>query len=147
MITNKEGKVFVGKRIDTKTDSWQMPQGGIDESETPEEAAYRELYEETGIKTAKIIAKSKIWFYYDLPDYLMTRLWDGKYRGQKQLWFLIKFEGSDDEIDLQKEVPEFSDWKWVNVDELPEIIVPFKRKLYLEIIEEFKNILEEVKLN
>jgi len=138
MLYNDEGKVFVAKRRDMKSEYWQMPQGGIDEGESPEDAAFRELFEETSVKSAEIISKSKIWFYYDLPDYLMTKVWGGKYRGQKQLWFLMHFNGKDEEINIETDHPEFTEWRWSDVKDLPNIIVPFKKKLYLEVVEEFK---------
>jgi putative (di)nucleoside polyphosphate hydrolase len=145
MLLNKDNYVFVGKRIDTKSDAWQMPQGGIDDNESASEAALRELKEETGINNAVILGESKNWIHYDLPEYLIPRLWNGKYRGQKQKWFILKFLGTDDEINLQTEVPEFMEWRWVKMEELPNIIVPFKRKLYISIIEEFRDIILSLK--
>jgi putative (di)nucleoside polyphosphate hydrolase len=145
MLLNKDNYVFVGKRIDTKSDAWQMPQGGIDDNESASDAALRELKEETGINNAVILGESKNWIHYDLPEYLIPRLWNGKYRGQKQKWFILKFLGTDDEINLQTEVPEFMDWRWVKMEELPNIIVPFKRKLYISIIEEFRDIILSLK--
>lgn len=141
MLLNAQNEVFVGRRVDTRSEAWQMPQGGIDENETPAEAVLRELQEETGIHHVSIIAESKDWFYYDLPDYLIPKLWNGKYRGQKQKWFLLRFLGSNDEINIQSEHPEFMSWRWAKVRELPYIIVPFKRKLYNAVISEFKQFL------
>jgi putative (di)nucleoside polyphosphate hydrolase len=146
VIINKDKKVFVGKRIDNKNDYWQMPQGGIDENENAEVAVYRELFEETGIKSEylKLISVSKLWFYYDVPDGVIPKLWNGKYRGQKQKWFLFEFTGEDSQIDINNFHPEFEEWKWVKVENLPKLIVPFKERLYREIINEFKPHLEAI---
>tara|TARA_B100000963_G_scaffold290470_1_gene260307 strand:- start:597 stop:1064 length:468 start_codon:yes stop_codon:yes gene_type:complete len=136
MVFNDDKKIFVGKRIDNQK-AWQMPQGGVDRNEDYETAAKRELYEETGIQSIRIIQKSKVEYTYDLPEYLLGKIWKGKYRGQKQNWFLMKFLGPDSEIDLNQKFPEFNEWKWVDIKELPSLIVPFKKKLYLSIIQEF----------
>lgn len=136
MVFNDDKKIFVGKRIDNQK-AWQMPQGGVDHNEDFETAAKRELYEETGIQSIRIIQKSKGEYTYDLPEYLLGKIWKGKYRGQKQNWFLMKFLGPDSEIDLNQKLPEFNEWKWVDKNELPNLIVPFKKKLYLSIIQEF----------
>jgi len=138
MVVSKDKKIFVGKRIDNQT-AWQMPQGGVDKEENLVDAAKRELKEETGISTIKIIKKSKKIYTYDLPDYLLGKIWKGKYKGQKQTWFLAEFLGKEDEIDLNQKKPEFKKWKWVNIDELPDLIVPFKKELYKELVEEFKS--------
>lgn len=140
-ILNKNKQVFIGKRIDIENEYWQMPQGGIDDGESPEEAAYRELQEETGIKNANIIACTKNWLHYDLPLDLSYEFWDGKFTGQKQLWFLLEFSGKDSEIDITQPEPEFSSWKWTNIQNLPNIVVPFKKNLYIEVIEEFRQYL------
>ena len=117
-----------------------MPQGGIDKGEAPELAVIRELAEETGIRTAEIIAESKTWIEYTLPDHLLGVAWKGRYRGQRQKWFVLRFRGNDDEIDLAaSDRPEFSDWRWVNIAELPNLIVPFKRRVYKKIVEEFRH--------
>lgn len=137
MLVNNRNEVFVGRRIDTRSEAWQMPQGGIDEGETPDEAVLREMQEEVGCNKAKIIAESKNWFYYDLPEHLVPKLWDGKYRGQKQKWFLMRFLGEDKDIDIDGPHPEFMAWRWVDSEQLPHIIVPFKRKLYKSIMKEF----------
>ena len=136
MVFNDDKKIFVGKRIDNQK-AWQMPQGGVDENEDCFSAARRELYEETGIQSIRVIEKSKEKYTYDLPEYLLGKIWKGKYKGQRQRWFLIKFLGPDSEINLNQKYPEFNEWKWVDIDELPKIIVPFKKKLYLSIIKEF----------
>ena len=136
MVFNDDKKIFVGKRIDNQK-AWQMPQGGVDENEDCFSAARRELYEETGIQSIRVIEKSKEKYTYDLPKYLLGKIWKGKYKGQRQRWFLIKFLGPDSEINLNQKCPEFNEWKWVDIDELPKIIVPFKKKLYLSLIKEF----------
>ena len=138
MVFNDKKKIFVGKRIDNQT-AWQMPQGGVDNNEEYETAARRELFEETGIQSIRIIKKSKEMYTYDLPENLLGKIWKGKYMGQKQNWFLIKFLGPDSEINLNQKCPEFNQWKWVDIDELPRLIVPFKKKLYLSVIQEFSN--------
>ena len=145
MILNEKLEIFVGKRVDTKGDSWQMPQGGIDIGEAPEVAAMREMKEEIGTNNAKIIAETKQWYKYDLPQYLISKLWNGSYRGQRQKWFLLQYSGTDEEIDLKSAEIEFIDWKWVEIDKLTQIIVPFKRKLYIAVIEEFRDILLKLK--
>ena len=136
MVFNNKKKIFVGKRIDNQK-AWQMPQGGIDDNENCETAARRELYEETGIQSIRIIQKSKQEYTYDLPEHLLGKVWKGKYMGQKQNWFLIKFLGPDSEINLNQKYPEFNEWKWVDINELPRLIVPFKKKLYLSVIKDF----------
>ena len=136
MVFNNDKKIFVGRRIDNQK-AWQMPQGGVDENEDCFSAARRELYEETGIQSIRVIEKSKEKYTYDLPEYLLGKIWKGKYKGQRQRWFLIKFLGPDSEINLNQKCPEFNEWKWVDIDELPKIIVPFKKKLYLSLIKEF----------
>ncbi len=141
MILNSKKKVFVGKRIDTKNNAWQMPQGGIDEDETVLEAGIRELFEETNIQNIEVLAETQNWLYYDLPEFLIGRLWGGKYRGQKQKWILVKFTGSDDEINIDKRNQEFKQWKWIEVEELPEVVVSFKKQLYNYVIQEFAPII------
>jgi len=136
MVFNDKKKIFVGKRIDNQK-AWQMPQGGIDDNEDCETAARRELYEETGIQSIRIIQRSKQEYTYDLPEHLLGKIWKGKYMGQKQNWFLIKFLGPDSEINLNQKYPEFNEWKWVDINELPRLIVPFKKKLYLSVIKDF----------
>ena len=138
MIMNKDRKVFVAKRLDTFSDAWQMPQGGIDENEDPKDAALREMLEEIGTNNATIIASSKKWYSYDFPAEYTNKLFAGKYQGQSQLWFLMQYNGTDADINLTAHTPEFSDWQWIDMKELPQLIVPFKRKLYLDVIDEFE---------
>ena len=138
MVFNDDKKIFVGKRIDNQK-AWQMPQGGVDENEDCFSAARRELYEETGIQSIRVIEKSKEKYTYDLPEYLLGKIWKGKYKGQRQRWFLIKFLGPDSEINLNQKYPEFNEWKWVDIDELSNLIVPFKKELYLSVIKEFQS--------
>ena len=137
MIFNDQKKIFVGKRIDNQ-EAWQMPQGGVEKDEDYETAAKRELFEETGIQSVRIVQSSKQEFIYDLPNHLLGKIWKGKYKGQKQKWFLMKFLGPDSEINISQKHPEFNGWKWVDLDELPRLIVPFKKKLYESIIKEFR---------
>jgi putative (di)nucleoside polyphosphate hydrolase len=144
MLANFDGKVFVGQRLDNPdSDAWQMPQGGIDKGEDPLEAAYRELFEETGVARdkAEVIAKSKEEHLYDLPEELLGKLWGGKYCGQRQTWFLMRFMGEDSDINIESEHQEFSAWKWENAENLPNLIVPFKRHLYRAVLEEFRDLL------
>lgn len=137
VVLNKDKKIFVGKRIDNHSDAWQMPQGGLDAGESEDGAMLRELKEETGIKDVEIIAKSQSHHYYNLPYKLQKKFWGGKYIGQKQKWYLVQFLGNNDLINIQTEVPEFSDWKWVTKEEITSIIVSFKKDLYTDIIKEF----------
>lgn len=137
MLLNAAGRVFVAQRIDMPSEAWQMPQGGIDRGETPLEAARRELHEETGTDKAEPIAESRTWLRYDLPPDLVPRIWGGRFRGQTQKWFAFRFLGEDADIDIETETPEFSNWKWAAVEELPGLIVPFKRQLYRCLLEEF----------
>jgi putative (di)nucleoside polyphosphate hydrolase len=141
MLINAEGLVFVAKRIDMLTEAWQMPQGGIDEGEEPLATAMRELKEEIGTDKAELLAESRDWYTYDLPDDVIPKIWGGKYRGQKQKWFALRFTGTDADINIQTEHPEFSEWKWIAPHELPDIIVPFKRSLYAALVEEFSGVL------
>ncbi len=142
MIVNEQSRVFVGKRIDTKEgDWWQMPQGGVDPGEDLVEAAYRELHEETGISRdkAEIIARTEEELFYDLPDELKGKLWKGKYIGQRQSWFLMRFTGTESDIDLAVHDPaEFNDYRWTEPDLLPELIIPFKRDVYARVLELFR---------
>jgi putative (di)nucleoside polyphosphate hydrolase len=140
MLFNQDGKVFVGKRIDQSVEGWQMPQGGIDKGETPIEAARRELQEETGIDKCDIIAEMDDWVTYDLPEHLIGVAFHGKYKGQKQKWFAMRFTGQDADIDLAAHEPEFSAFRWASLEELPGLIVPFKRQTYKAVIAAFKNL-------
>ena len=133
ILLNHENNVFVGKRIDNPKNSWQMPQGGVNQNENFLEAAKRELEEETGIKSVKLIKELDGWFKYDLPKYLLGKLWKGKYRGQKQKWFVMKFLGKSSEINVKTKNAEFFKWKWVKPSELPEIAVHFKADIYKKI--------------
>jgi putative (di)nucleoside polyphosphate hydrolase len=144
MLVSRNGLVFVGRRIDSKEgDAWQMPQGGIDEGEDVEAAALRELREETGVRAdlAQVLARSKEEHFYDLPDHLVGTLWGGRYRGQRQTWFLMRFLGEDGDIDIATDHPEFDAWKWVEAASLPDLIVPFKKKLYRDIVAEFRSLI------
>jgi putative (di)nucleoside polyphosphate hydrolase len=138
MLVNKNGHVFVGERLDTP-DAWQMPQGGIDDGEDARDAAVRELWEETGVdpKAVTIAAQTTDWLTYDLPDHLLGKAWKGKYRGQKQLWFLLRFNGSDDDISIDTKHPEFAKWKWSPTTDLVGEIVPFKKAIYEAVVAEF----------
>jgi putative (di)nucleoside polyphosphate hydrolase len=139
MLLNRRGEAFVARRIDMPLiAAWQMPQGGIDAGETPRQAALRELREEIGTDKAEILGESVGWLQYDLPPDLAGEVWGGRYRGQRQKWFVMRFTGSDADIDLATEHPEFDDWRWVVPERLPELIVPFKRQLYIDILAEFQ---------
>lgn len=142
MIVNKEKMVFVAKRSDIKSESWQMPQGGINKGEDPEVAVIRELEEEVGTNKVNILQESKDWLYYDLPKRLAAKLWNGRYRGQKQKWFLMEFCGDDKDINIETEHPEFCEWKWVEPGQIVDIIVPFKKRLYTEVLQEFSEFLK-----
>jgi putative (di)nucleoside polyphosphate hydrolase len=140
MLINGAGKVFVARRLDTP-DAWQMPQGGIDDGESPEQAALRELEEEIGTRKAVILAETRIWLRYDLPPELRGKLWGGQYRGQMQKWFAARFAGRDADIDLATAHPEFDAWKWVDPQEAAQLIVPFKRPIYEAVLAEFAHLL------
>ena len=140
VLLNQKNEIFVGKRIDNPKDSWQMPQGGVDENENFLQAAKRELEEESGIKSVKLIKELDGWFKYDLPSYLMGKLWKGKYRGQKQKWFVMKFLGKPEEINVKTKNPEFLDWKWIELSKLPEIAVHFKADVYKKIKKELNTL-------
>ena len=143
MLVNMDGRVFVGQRLDSKVEAWQMPQGGIDDGEDPRDTALRELAEETGIVAdlVKIIAQSQDELFYDLPDDLVGKIWGGKYRGQRQTWFLMRFTGTDDDVNIKTAHQEFRDWRWIEPEQLPELIVPFKKKLYRDILSEFAHLI------
>lgn len=137
VIIDRKNRIFVAKRIDTKISAWQMPQGGIDLGETPSVAALREMREEIGCDKGEIIAESRYWYCYDVPKTLVPKLWGGNFRGQKQKWFLIRFHGADEEININTSHPEFSEWCWTSIEELLSIVIPFKRKLYKAVMKEF----------
>ena len=143
MLLNAEGHVFVGRRIDNRDEAWQMPQGGIDQGEESWAAALREVQEETGIKPklVKRLASHPQQLRYDLPEAIASRLWGGKWRGQLQDWYLARFLGTDDDVNIATKHPEFSHWKWVEPHLLPELIVPFKRDMYRAIVEAFADYL------
>jgi putative (di)nucleoside polyphosphate hydrolase len=139
MLLNREGRVFVGQRLDSTLEAWQMPQGGIDPGEDALEAAFRELWEETGVARhhAELIAEAPEELQYDLPEDLIGKVWKGKWRGQRQRWFLLRFLGEDGDIDIATAHPEFRAWRWSDPADLPELIVPFKRALYTRLLELF----------
>ena len=139
-LINPAGLIWAGRRLDSTADAWQMPQGGIDDGEKPRAAALRELEEETGIKAEriKVLAKTHHWLTYDLPPELLGKVWGGKYRGQRQKWFLFRFDGDDSEVDIAREHPEFAAWRWIAADELLASIVPFKRAVYAKVIQSFR---------
>ena len=141
VVLNKENKVFVAKRIDNPKNFWQMPQGGVDEGEDFLKAAYRELEEETSIKNVKLIKELDGTITYELPDRLLGLIWKGKYRGQKQKWFLMRFVGMDNEINIQTKHPEFLEWKWVELDKITDLVVDFKLHVYKEVRDKVKKIL------
>jgi putative (di)nucleoside polyphosphate hydrolase len=141
VVLNKKNKVFVAKRIDNPKNFWQMPQGGVDEGEDFLKAAYRELEEETSIKNVELIKELDGTITYELPDRLLGLIWKGKYRGQKQKWFLMRFVGSDSEINIKTKHPEFLEWKWVELDKITDLVVDFKLHVYKEVKDKVKKIL------
>ena len=140
MLLNRDGHVFVGQRIDNPGPAWQMPQGGVEKGAAPREAALRELWEETGVSAdlVTVEAESKDWIPYDLPVDLVGKLWKGRYRGQEQKWFLMRFSGTDEQVNIATEHQEFSRWKWTAPDQLVNQIVPFKRHVYEQVLSAFK---------
>ena len=142
IVLNNENKIFVGKRKDNPVDRWQMPQGGVDIGESYLSAMKRELYEETSIKSIEILKEINGFFEYELPKNLVGIIWKGKFRGQKQKWFITRFIGNENEINLQTENQEFIEWKWIIPDELPRTIVDFKKKMYVELLEILKDFID-----
>jgi len=138
MLVNQDGRIFVGQRNDRDQDAWQMPQGGIDKDEDPRDAALRELWEETGV-TADLVtvdAETQGWVAYDLPHDVVPNIWKGRYKGQEQKWFLLRFNGTDDQVNIATEHPEFTQWKWIDPADVVASIVPFKRAVYEQVLAE-----------
>lgn len=140
VLVNRDGLIFAGQRLDSTAPAWQMPQGGIDDGEKPRVAALRELWEETGVTADKVdfVAKTEDWVTYDLPPELLGKVWGGKYRGQKQKWFLFRFNGTDADIRIDSEHPEFARWRWIDADDMVASIVPFKRAVYEQVVAAFR---------
>ena len=145
MVFNAKGEVFVARRIDTVAEAWQMPQGGIDKGEDPRETVLRELEEEIGTDKFEIIAETDDWLTYDLPDELVGKVWRGKYRGQRMKWFALRFTGKDSDIDLDTDHPEFEDWRWAPLGAIAEMIVPFKRDVYRQLVERFGHLVKSIR--
>lgn len=143
VLFNKDRKVFVGKRADYSSEAWQLPQGGVDEGETDEQALYREMYEEVGTDKAEIVAKFPRLLRYELPPELQGKLWGGEYRGQEQQWFLTYFYGSEDDINIDTDVPEFTEYQWLALPKCIDLIVDFKREVYKQLIKQFSPIIQE----
>lgn len=141
MVFNARGEVFVGQRLDRMVEAWQMPQGGVDQDEEPEAAALRELKEEIGTDRAQIVAETADWLAYDLPKDLQGKLWKGRYRGQIQKWYLLRFTGQDSDVNINTAHPEFRSWRWCQPEEIAALAVPFKRGIYAEVMRRFGNIL------
>ncbi len=142
IVLNNENKIFVGKRKDNPINKWQMPQGGVNENENFLNAMKRELNEETSIKSIKILKELDEWFEYELPKNLLGIVWKGKFRGQKQKWFIARFTGKEDEISLKTKHPEFIEWKWIEMNELPNVIVNFKKNVYEKLLVELKKFID-----
>ncbi len=145
MLFNSDGQVFVARRIDTVAEAWQMPQGGIDDGEDPRDAVLRELEEEIGTDKFEIVNETDDWLTYDLPDELIGKVWRGRYRGQRMKWFALRFTGTDSDIDLDTDHPEFEDWRWLPLDQIADMIVPFKRTVYQAVRERFGHLPGEMK--
>ncbi|MGR3617571.1 MAG: RNA pyrophosphohydrolase [Paracoccaceae bacterium] len=140
VLLNEGGKIFVGQRKDRDTDAWQMPQGGVDDGENPRDAALRELWEETGVTPdlVTIVAETEGWLPYDLPHDLVPKIWKGRFRGQEQKWYLMRFHGQNDQVDIETEHPEFAEWKWQDPERLVAEIVPFKKQVYEQVLNAFQ---------
>ena len=141
VVLNKNNKIFVAKRIDNPKDFWQMPQGGVDQNESYLDAAYRELYEETNIREIELIKEVEEFTTYELPNHLLGIIWKGKFKGQKQKWFIMRFVGNEDEINIKTKKPEFLDWKWIDVNEITKKVVDFKYEVYKKVKKEVEKIL------
>ena len=142
IVLNKQNKVFVGKRKDNPIDKWQMPQGGVDLNESLLDAMRRELEEETSIRNIKVIKELNQWLEYELPKNLIGKIWNGKYKGQKQKWFIVRFIGEENEININTKSPEFIDWKWIDINLLPSLVVEFKKHIYEDVLKELKKIID-----
>lgn len=142
MLLNCDNKVFVAKRIDTDVEAWQMPQGGIDDGEDPKAAAIRELEEETGVTNATVIDEYADWLTYDLPDELYGKVWKGRYGGQTMKWYVMRYHGIDDDINIETAHPEFSTWRWAAMSELEDIIIPFKKEIYRKLANKFSYLVD-----
>lgn len=145
MLINADNQVFVAHRIDQQVEAWQMPQGGIDAGEDPETAVFREMKEEIGTDSAQIIDMTRDWINYDLPDHLVGKVWKGKYRGQSQKWFAMRYTGTDGDIDIATEHPEFDAWRWVDFDALVDLVIPFKRDSYVQVVDAFRHLFADSK--
>ena len=141
-ILNSQNKIFVGKRKDNPFDKWQMPQGGVDLNESLLDAMRRELEEETSIRNIKVIKELNQWLEYELPKNLIGKIWNGKYKGQKQKWFIVRFIGEENEININTKSPEFIDWKWIDINLLPSLVVEFKKHIYEDVLKELKKIID-----
>ncbi len=142
IVLNSNNHVFVGRRIDNPINKWQMPQGGVEKNEDLLNAMKRELYEETSITSIKVLKELDSWLSYELPSNLLGKIWRGKYRGQKQKWFIVRFTGKEDEINLNTEHPEFIEWKWIKIEQLPNVIVDFKKNVYIVLENELKKFID-----
>ena len=140
VLMNRAGEVFAGQRVDHPEGNWQMPQGGIEAGETPRDAAFRELLEETGTDRAEYLAEVDEWIHYDLPPEIADKIWKGRYRGQKQRWFCLRFTGSDVDIDIVTEHPEFTAWRWMDLQDTVREVIPFKRDIYRRVADAFAHL-------